>query len=53
MMRKLLTFVLPVALAACANGAQESAPQASTAKAERPDVKVGDRWKFQTFNGRE
>jgi hypothetical protein len=47
MMRKILTFVIPIALAACASGVQESTPAsgaASTAKAERPDVKVGDRW---------
>lgn len=47
-MRKIITFVLSIALAACASGPQESAPAASgaapAAKAERPGVKVGDRW---------
>jgi len=47
-LRKILTFVLPIALVACASGPQESAPAAtgaaSTAKAERPEIKVSDRW---------
>jgi len=59
MIRKLLTFVLPIALAACAGGPQVTpveASVASAAKAERPNVKVGDRWNttckrgVQTFN---
>jgi len=57
MMRKLLTFVLPVGLAACASGLMGSAlaqaGAASAAKAERPDVKVGDRWKFACAEGRK
>ena len=48
MIRKLLTFVLPIALAACASGPQEVTPAAtgaaSMAKAERPEIKVGDKW---------
>jgi len=51
MMHKIITFVLPIALVACASGPQESTPAAtsaaSTAKAERPEVKVGDRWVFE------
>ena len=59
MMRKILTFVLPIGLAACAAGPQVTpveASVASAAKADRPDVKVGDRWNttcksgVQTFN---
>jgi hypothetical protein len=50
MLRKTLMFLVPVALAACASGPQGSASpgagEPSTAKAERPVVKVGDRWKF-------
>jgi hypothetical protein len=34
---------LPVALAACANAAEQVPPREGMAKAERPDVKVGDR----------
>jgi len=49
MMRKILMCVLPTALAACA-GAPQVTPEppgvASAARAERPDVKVGDEWKF-------
>jgi len=48
MLRRILTNALAIALAACASGPQETAPvtsgAASMAKAERPDVKVGDRW---------
>lgn len=48
MMRKLLGFALPVALAVCASGLHESAlaqtSAASPPKAERPEIKVGDKW---------
>ena len=57
MMRKILTFVLPVALAVGASGLQQPAMAetgaTSGAKAERPDVKVGDRWKIVCTQGRE
>jgi len=57
MMRKIVTFVLPVALAVGASGLQQPAMAetgaASGAKAERPDVKVGDRWKIVCTEGRE
>ncbi|HXY05207.1 MAG TPA: hypothetical protein VEI05_01555 [Burkholderiaceae bacterium] len=55
MIRKLLTFVLPIALAACASGPQEVTPAATgaaaTAGAERPDIKVGDKWVFACTYG--
>jgi len=48
MMRKILDFVLPVALAICASGLHGSAlaqtSAASPPKAERPEIKVGDKW---------
>jgi hypothetical protein len=57
MMRKILTFVVPIALAACASGPEEVTPAttgaASAAKAERPDVKVGDRWVSSCTYGRK
>jgi len=57
MMRKILTIVLPIALAACASGPEKVSPAAtgaaSMAKAERPDVKVGDRWKFACAEGHQ
>jgi hypothetical protein len=46
MMRKALTFVLAIALGACASAPERVNPEAATAKAERPNAKIGDRWKF-------
>jgi len=57
MIRKLLTFVMPIALAACASGPQEVAPAATgaatTAKAERPEIKVGDKWVYACTYGQK
>ena len=42
-LHEILMLALPVALAACANAAEQVPPREGMAKAERPDVKVGDR----------
>jgi len=51
MMQRVLAFVLPTVLVVCASSLKISAmaatEAASGAKANRPDVKVGDQWKFQ------
>jgi len=54
-MRKAMTLVLPVALIGYGGLSHAAEPAgvgaASGAKAERPDVKVGDRWKFACAEG--
>jgi hypothetical protein len=57
MMRKILRYVLPITLVLFVCGLEQAALSetgaASAAKAEKPDVKVGDQWKFACAEGRE
>jgi len=56
-MRKILTFVLLVALLGEGSLLPAAEPAgagaASAAKAERPEIKAGDRWKFACAEGRK
>ncbi len=51
MIHRMLASVLPIALVVCVSSLEKSAiagtDATSGAGADRPDIKVGDRWKFQ------
>jgi len=51
MVRRLIEFVSPIALVACVSAPPPVGPSVSGVKAERPDVKVGDKYTFSCTQG--